>query len=80
MPEPNEWIEFFNNHAPKYKDEVFVKNTEAEIEFVIEELKLPPGHRILDMGCGTGRHSIELAKRGYKITGVDWSSGMLGEA
>jgi len=30
--------------------------------------------------CGTGRHSIELAKKGFKVTGVDISSGMLAEA
>jgi cyclopropane fatty-acyl-phospholipid synthase-like methyltransferase len=32
------------------------------------------------MGCGTGRHSVELARRGYRMTGVDQSSGMLAEA
>lgn len=34
-------------------------------------------HTILDLGCGTGRHAIILAKRGYKITGVDRSAEML---
>ena len=76
----NEWQEFFDNHAPRYKDNVFVKNTKAEIEFLIEELKLPQGSRILDMGCGTGRHTVGLATKGYLMTGVDWSEGMLAEA
>lgn len=80
MTEYNEWQEFFNNHAPYYMEEVFVKNTEAEVEFIVEELGLPSGSRILDMGCGTGRHSIGLAARGYRMTGVDWSSGMLAQA
>jgi ubiquinone/menaquinone biosynthesis C-methylase UbiE len=58
----------------------FTKNTIAEIDFIIDILNLSNGSTILDVGCGTGRHAIELAKRGYKVTGVDISSGMLAEA
>src|SRR5262249_50954347 len=39
-----------------------------------------PGGDILDIGCGTGRHAVELAKRGYMVTGVDISRGVLAEA
>lgn len=80
MTNYNEWKEFFDNNAPEYKDHVFVKNTEAEIEFLIEEFDLPENSAILDMGCGTGRHSIGLANKGFLITGVDWSEGMLQQA
>jgi SAM-dependent methyltransferase len=80
MPKRNEWEEFFDGHAPVYMENVFTKNTVAEVDFVIEELKLSPGTRILDIGCGTGRHSVELAKRGHLVTGVDLSSNMLAEA
>ena len=80
MRRRNEWEEFFDGHAPVYMENVFTKNTLAEVDFIIEELKLRQGCRILDMGCGTGRHSVELAKRGYSVTGVDISSGMLAEA
>jgi cyclopropane fatty-acyl-phospholipid synthase-like methyltransferase len=76
----NEWEEFFDGHAPAYMENVFTKNTLAEVDFIIEELKLPQGCRILDVGCGTGRHSVELATRGYAVTGVDISSGMLAQA
>jgi cyclopropane fatty-acyl-phospholipid synthase-like methyltransferase len=58
----------------------FTENTLAEVDFILEEQKLPPNSHILDMGCGTGRHAVELARRGYRITGVDISSGMLAEA
>jgi len=80
MTERNEWAEFFNGHAPVYMDNSFTKNTVQEVDFVLQELSLPKHSHILDTGCGTGRHAIELAKRGYRVTGVDISSGMLAEA
>jgi 2-polyprenyl-3-methyl-5-hydroxy-6-metoxy-1,4-benzoquinol methylase len=80
MKDKNEWETFFNGHAPVYMDNSFTKNTLAEVDFLLDELKLPPGSRILDIGCGTGRHSVELAKRGFKVTGVDISPQMLAEA
>jgi ubiquinone/menaquinone biosynthesis C-methylase UbiE len=75
-----EWQEFFDGHAPFYMSNIFTKNTKAEIEFLHKLLKLPKGAKILDIGCGTGRHSIGLAKRGYKMTGLDQSAGMLTQA
>jgi 2-polyprenyl-3-methyl-5-hydroxy-6-metoxy-1,4-benzoquinol methylase len=74
------WEQFFDEHAPYYMLNRFTANTKAEVDFILEELNLPPKSSILDMGCGTGRHSIEFAKRGYRVTGVDISSGMLMQA
>ena len=80
MRKRNEWVEFFDGHAPVYMSNPFTRDTVKEADFLVEELNLPPRSRILDIGCGTGRHSIELARRGYQVTGVDISSGMLTEA
>jgi ubiquinone/menaquinone biosynthesis C-methylase UbiE len=83
MPDQNQksrWEVFFDAHASKYNDEVFTKNTTFEIEFLVTELALPTGSAILDVGCGTGRHTVGLANRGYRMTGVDLSSGMLAQA
>ncbi|HUW81651.1 MAG TPA: methyltransferase domain-containing protein [Phycisphaerae bacterium] len=80
MTEKSTWEAFFDAHAPVYEDNVFTKNTLAEVDFLLEELSLQPGGSVLDVGCGTGRHSIELARRGYAVTGLDLSSGMLAQA
>ncbi|MFC1745990.1 class I SAM-dependent methyltransferase [Candidatus Riflebacteria bacterium] len=80
MDKKKPWEEFFDGHAPEYMDNCFTKNTVAEVEFLFKELELKPGSSILDLGCGTGRHAIELAKKGFSVTGVDLSSGMLAEA
>jgi SAM-dependent methyltransferase len=47
--------------------------TEREVEFIADTLGLAEGARILDLCCGHGRHSIELAQRGYDVTGLDLS-------
>jgi SAM-dependent methyltransferase len=80
MTAPNQWETFYDRHAPYYDRGAFTRHTEAEVEFLLSVLKLPPGARVLDVGCGTGRHAIELARRGYRITGVDLSAGMLLQA
>lgn len=76
----NNWETFFDAHAPNYMKNGFTKNTLLEVDFIIDELKLSAGSVVLDVGCGTGRHAIELASRGCQVTGVDISSGMLSEA
>ena len=80
IAESNEWERFFDGHAPVYMDNSFTRNTVQEVDFILKELGLPLRSCILDVGCGTGRHAVELAKRGYQVTGVDISSGMLAEA
>jgi len=54
--------------------------TEAQVEAIDKILHLRKGARILDVGCGAGRHSIGLAARGYRVTGVDLSKALLAEA
>ncbi|MBN2120636.1 MAG: class I SAM-dependent methyltransferase, partial [Candidatus Omnitrophica bacterium] len=73
-----QWYEsFFENYAQKYDKECFVQGTVGECDFIEQEIKQDKSLKILDIGCGTGRHSIELTKRGYNVTGVDLSESQL---
>ncbi|MEA2460513.1 MAG: hypothetical protein QOH90_690 [Actinomycetota bacterium] len=55
----------------------FTKGTEQEVRFLLELLDLPEGARVLDVGCGPGRHSVAFAKAGLAVTGVDISRRFL---
>lgn len=77
-----QWYErLFENYACKYDRESFTQGTVGECDFIEKETGGNRQTRILDIGCGTGRHSIELARRGYSfITGVDLSPAQLKRA
>lgn len=72
-----EWIQFFDLQAETYDQNPFTQHTVQEVDFILKTYPVSPGASILDVGCGTGRHSIEFAKRGYQVTGIDLSEGML---
>jgi SAM-dependent methyltransferase len=75
------WYEaLFDNYGKKYDSEVFVQGTMGECDFIENEIDCNRKARILDLGCGTGRHAIELTKRGYAVTGVDLSASQLERA
>lgn len=76
-----QWYEvIFENYGQKYDNENFAQGTIGECDFIENELKFNRSLKILDVGCGTGRHSIELSKRGYSITGIDLSESLLAQA
>lgn len=76
-----QWYEeLFENYGLKYDNEVYVHGTIGECDFFEKELGYNKSVRILDIGCGTGRHSIELAQRGYKVVGIDQSESLLKRA
>ena len=73
-----QWYEsLFENYGRKYDNENFTRGTVGECDFIETELKSDKSLKILDVGCGTGRHAIELSKRGYMVTGIDLSETQL---
>ena len=76
-----QWYEeLFTNYAESYDKESFTRGTVGEVDFIEQEMDHDKSKTILDVGCGTGRHAIELAKRGYKVTGIDLSDSQLQRA
>ncbi len=76
-----QWYELlFENYGLQYDKESFTQGTFGECDFIEKEINADKNLRILDIGCGTGRHSIELAKRGYSVTGIDLSLTQINRA
>ena len=76
-----QWYEqLFTDYANSYDKEIYTQGTIAEVDFIENEIGHDTSKTILDIGCGTGRHAIELAKRGYSVTGIDLSDSQLAKA
>ena len=76
-PQGNGRDHWFEDHADHmgeaYDRYAHTKGTVQEVDHVVEALGLAAGDRVLDVGCGTGRHALELARRGIDVVGVDIS-------
>ena len=69
--------------TPRYYDIVFDRGTAEEVDFLetaLREHGPRNGWRVLEPACGTGRLSVEFARRGYDVTGFDDSPSMLAYA
>ncbi|MGV2831885.1 class I SAM-dependent methyltransferase [Myxosarcina sp. GI1(2024)] len=76
-----QWYEkLYEHYGVKYDRENFTQGTIGECDFLEQEINYNKNCKILDIGCGTGRHSIELAKRGYTVVGIDLSKSLLQRA
>ncbi len=73
-----------NDYSPMWFETfllpISAAQTEAEIAFLARHLPLPEYGTVLDLCCGTGRHAIPLADRGYQVTGVDLNPYAVAEA
>lgn len=74
MSERDHWFEDLADHLGEaYLRYSFTKGTVQEVDHIVEALSLLPGDRVLDVGCGPGRHAYEMAERGIVVHGVDIS-------
>jgi SAM-dependent methyltransferase len=55
----------------------WTERTESEIQRALTMLRPQGGERILDLGCGTGRHSLELVRQGFSVVGVEISAELV---
>lgn len=82
MSFPTPWHEddgFWQAIAPIDFDKERWERAPREADQILALMKPAPGARILDLCCGPGRHSLELARRGFKVTGVDRTDAFLEE-
>jgi SAM-dependent methyltransferase len=80
---PREWFEdeeFWTAYAPVMFDEARWAEVTAVVDAIEALVGLAPGAAVLDACCGPGRHSLELASRGYEVTGVDITEAYLAAA
>lgn len=83
MKETKPWHErddFWETVSPILFSQRRRSNAPIEVEQIISLLKLHPGVHILDLCCGVGRHSLELARRGFQVTGVDRTQTYIAQA
>lgn len=82
MTVPNDWWTpfFFDFFGELQLEDRPAEQTRAEVDALERELALAAPLRILDVPCGTGRHSLELARRGHRVTGVDFNPAVLDRA
>jgi SAM-dependent methyltransferase len=72
---------FFDQGSPYLQHPLLTpERTMKEIDFILSVLDLEAGDKILDIGCGAGRHSVELAVRGFDVLGIDPSATMIASA
>jgi ubiquinone/menaquinone biosynthesis C-methylase UbiE len=71
---PEHWFEPIADHlGSAYLRYSFTKGTDQEVAFLVDALGLEAGMRVLDVGCGPGRHAHALARRGIAVHGIDIS-------
>lgn len=78
----NDWWKtmFDQKYLDTYLVDFTPERTSQEVDFVVKAAELKPDDRILDLACGHGRHSIELAKRGFVVVGLDYSKPFIEKA
>lgn len=82
MTIPSNWYEDFFHGVPLdlWRKAISPEQTKREADFLVKALQCEAGSHLLDVPCGNGRLSLELAGRGYRVTGVDIAEEFIEEA
>jgi len=82
MTIPTNWYEdfFYGVSLDLWRKAISPKQTKSEADFLVTVLSCDKGSHLLDVPCGNGRLSLELARRGYRLTGVDLAEEFVDEA
>ncbi len=74
-----EWpVAFFDDDYLRiYRPQFTEATTAAEVDFIERSLALPQGGDVLDLACGFGRHAVAMARRGFRVTGLDFNAKYL---
>jgi len=76
----DDWVGAAEHMGAAYLRYSFTKGTEQEVSFLVDALGVTAGDRVVDVGCGPGRHAVALAARGIDVVGVDLSPRFAGLA
>jgi SAM-dependent methyltransferase len=74
------WEDLFNDDYLRATERLSEEQLAREVDFIEESLGIERGGAVLDLACGTGRHAIDLARRGYRVVAFDLSLAMLARA
>ena len=78
MSDRDHWFEDLASHMKDaYLRYSFTKGTSQEVDFILATTDAEVGSSFIDVGCGPGRHSLELARRGMRVTGIDVSQDFI---
>ena len=78
MTSREHWFEDLASHMKAaYLRYSFTKGTIQEIDFILDATNAAVGSSFIDVGCGPGRHSLELARRGMRVRGIDVSQDFI---
>ena len=74
------WEEIFDDDYLRLQPKLTEWQIKQKVTFIENSLEIRPGGIILDLACGTGVYTVEMASRGYQMVGLDLSLAMLGQA
>jgi cyclopropane fatty-acyl-phospholipid synthase-like methyltransferase len=78
----SDWAQeyFEQGYAHRWGLPSITEHIRVEVGGLWRHLNLTPSSRIIDIGCGHGRHALALAQRGPAVVGVDFAAALLAEA